>query len=75
MNMISNREEFEISALGITYAVEKTEQGRQVIIPEEDFEKIFEKMQELQDKVTELQHQVIEELKRQALIKNILNGY
>ncbi len=72
--MEHTKEEYEIPALGVKYILEKSEQGNLVSMPEEDFEKIFEKMKELQEKVNELQNQVIEDLKRQALIKNILNS-
>ncbi|MDX2301667.1 MAG: hypothetical protein NW226_02650 [Microscillaceae bacterium] len=74
MDNTSKREEFEIPSLGIRYVLEQTETGNLVFLKEDDFERLFEKLRELQDQVTELQNQVIEDLKKQALIKNILNS-
>lgn len=68
------QEEYEIPALGIKYLLQKEESGNLIVIREDDFEKLFDRMNALQEKVNNLQNQVIEDLKRQALIKNILNG-
>jgi hypothetical protein len=66
--------ELEIPALGIKYDLHAEERGKLITLSESDFEKIFVKLRELQDQVSELQEQLIEALKREALIKNILNS-
>ena len=74
MENTPKREEFEIPSLGINYILETSETGNMVFLKEDDFEKLFEKLREMQEQVEELQNQVIEDLKKQALIKNILNS-
>ncbi len=69
----SASQEFEITSLSIKYSLILLEnQSKVVQLSETDFEKIFQKMQELQTQTGELQDQLIEALKREALIKNIL---
>ncbi len=70
----SKTETFQIPSLGIVYEVVQSDSKRVVQMDEQDFEKLFNKLRELEDKVEDLQLQVIEDLKRQALIKNILNS-
>lgn len=70
---MENKQEFEVESLGIRYALEETSEGKKIVLSEEDFEKVFSKLRELQVLVNDLQGQVIEDLKRQALIKNILS--
>lgn len=73
MNESTIASEFEIPALQIKYRLLTSEQeGKTVQLSETDFEKIFQKMRELQTQMGELQDQLIEALKREALIKNIL---
>ena len=74
MENTQNKQQFRIDTLGITYSLEENNEGAFVTLTEDDFEKIFTKIRELQIRVEELQDQVIEGLKRQALIKNILNS-
>lgn len=74
MNSEQNSGQFFIEAIGIGYTLERREEGEVVVIKKEDFEKIFEKMNEMQKHINELQSQLIEELKRLALIKNLLNA-
>jgi hypothetical protein len=69
-----NKQEFEIESLGIRYALERKEEGNFISMTEDDFEKIFDKIRELQSQVATLQDQMIEDLKKIALIKNILNS-
>lgn len=69
-----NKQEFEIESLGIKYTLDRTEEGNFIILTEDDFEKIFDKIRHLQTNVADLQEQMIEELKKLALIKNILNS-
>jgi hypothetical protein len=65
--------EFEIPALQIKYRLVATDnQSTMVQLTEGDFEKIFQKIRDLQNQIGEVQDQLIEALKREALIKNIL---
>lgn len=65
--------EFEIPALQIKYRLVTTDnQPAMVQLTEGDFEKIFQKIRDLQNQIGEVQDQLIEALKREALIKNIL---
>ena len=66
--------EFEIPALQIKYRLIATENQAPIVqLSEADFEKIFHKIRELQVQMGEIQDQLIEALKREALIKNILS--
>lgn len=65
---------FTIDALGIDYTLNETEDGNQIILSEQNFEKFFSHFNELQTQVEDLQNQLIESLKKQALIRNIING-
>jgi hypothetical protein len=69
-----NKQDFEIESLGIKYTLNRTDEGNFITLTEDDFEKIFDKIRHLQTNVAELQEQMIEELKKLALIKNILNS-
>lgn len=74
MENAQNKQEFEIEALGIKYVLEQTDTQKQIVISEGDFEKIFDTLRDLQNQVSDLQNQLIENLKKEALIKNILNS-
>gem|GEM_PF-3282715 len=64
---------FEIPALQIKYSLKKLENKIAMVeLSENDFEKVFQKIRELQTQIAEVQDQLIEALKREALIKNIL---
>jgi len=64
---------FEIPALQIKYSLKKLENEIAMVeLSENDFEKVFQKIRELQTQIAEVQDQLIEALKREALIKNIL---
>jgi len=58
---------YEDESLGIKFSIEERDNRRFVVLEEEDFNKIF-------SKVYELQEQVIKNLKQQALIRNILDS-
>lgn len=58
---------YEDESLGIKFSIEERDNTRLVVLEEEDFNKIF-------SKVYELQEQVIKNLKKQALIRNILDN-
>ncbi|HAS42079.1 MAG TPA: hypothetical protein DCS93_16480 [Microscillaceae bacterium] len=58
---------YEDESLGIKFSIEERDNQRFVVLEEEDFNKIF-------SKVYELQEQVIKNLKQQALIRNILDN-
>lgn len=58
---------YEDESLGIKFSIEERDNTRFVVLEEEDFNKIF-------SKVYELQEQVIKNLKKQALIRNILDN-
>ena len=74
MNESAPPQEFEIPALQIKYKLITAEnQPATVQLTETDFEKIFQKIRELQNQMGEIQEQLIEALKREALIKNILS--
>lgn len=73
MNESTITNEFEIPALQIKYRLVASESETTTVhLSETDFEKIFQKIRELQTQMGELQDQLIEALKREALIKNIL---
>ncbi|TAG93792.1 MAG: hypothetical protein EAZ20_01400 [Bacteroidetes bacterium] len=65
---------FTIETLGIDYHFNQTENGNQIILSEKDFEKIFSHLNQLEQQVEDLQNELIESLKKQALIRNIING-
>lgn len=58
---------YEDESLGIKFTIEERDNQRFVVLEEEDFNKIF-------SKVYDLQEQVIKNLKQQALIRNILDN-
>jgi hypothetical protein len=74
MNFSQDKQLFEIESLGIHYYLTQTEEGKQIQITEADFEKLFDVIRDLQGQVADLQNQLIENLKKEALIKNILNS-
>jgi uncharacterized protein YdcH (DUF465 family) len=74
METTQEKQVYEIKSLGIQYNMEQDGELKVIKLTEHDFEKIFDKIRELQNQIGDLQNQVIEELKKQALIKNILNG-
>ncbi len=57
---------YEDESLGIKFSIEERNNQRFVVLEEDDFNKIF-------SKVYDLQEQVIKNLKQQALIRNILD--
>ncbi len=65
---------FTIESLGVDYQFNQTEDGNEIILSEKNFEKIFSHLNQLETQVEELQNELIESLKRQALIRNIING-
>ncbi|OJJ19134.1 hypothetical protein BKI52_20175 [marine bacterium AO1-C] len=58
---------YEDESLGIKFSIEERDNQRFVVLEEDDFNKIF-------SKVYDLQEQVIKNLKQQALIRNILDN-
>lgn len=58
---------YKDESLGIKFSIEERDDKRFVVLEEEDFNKIF-------SKVYDLQEQVIKNLKQQALIRNILDN-
>ena len=58
---------YEDESLGIKFSIEERDNKRFVVLEEDDFNKIF-------SKVYDLQEQVIKNLKQQALIRNILDN-
>jgi hypothetical protein len=65
---------FTIESLDVQYQVKNTEEGNLIILTENNFEKLFNKLNQSQLQIEDLQAQLIEALKKQALIKNILNA-
>lgn len=73
MNDSTLTSEFEIPALQIKYRLIASENQPPIVqLTEADFEKIFHKIRDLQTQMGDVQDQLIEALKREALIKNIL---
>jgi hypothetical protein len=68
-----DNQHFTIESLGISYEVQKTENEQKIVLSESDFEKLFSQLDQYQQQIEDLQAQLIEELKKQALIKNILS--
>ncbi len=65
-------QEFQVASLGIKYTLKDTENGKMAHISEEDLNKIFEALRESQEQIEDLQNHLIDELKKIALIRNIV---
>lgn len=65
-------QDFEIAGLGIKYTLETTEQGNMVRISEEYFNKILEALNDNEQHINNVESHLIDELKKIALIRNIV---
>lgn len=65
-------QELQVASLGIKYTLKETENGKMVHISEEDLNKIFDALRDSQDQIDNLQNHLIDELKKIALIRNIV---
>ncbi len=68
------KQSFKIETLDIEYDLLTNDDEKLIQLNEGDFNKLFAHIQALETQVEALQEALIKELKKQALIKNILNN-
>lgn len=68
------KQSFKIESIDVKYDLLIGESEKLIQLSEADFNKLFEHIQTLELQVEQLQEELIKELKKQALIRNILNN-
>ncbi len=68
------KKRFEITSINVQYDLLIAQEEKLIQMNEADFNKLFEHIQTLQTQIEVLQEELIKELKKQALIRNILNN-
>ncbi len=65
-------QEYQVASLGIKYTLETSETEKWVKMSEDDFNKIIEALRESDEHANNLHNHLIDELKKIALIRNIV---